>query len=250
MDNNGVGFPEFAHFKSTHLMKYMFLLISIFFGVLAMQGQTRSPHENVVITSKKNKTQVHTNETGELQINVSPKDAWKFKTNGLVRYSDFGAKGDGETDDINAIAAAHAFANEHNLIVKADRGASYYISGKERTAVIQTNTDFGTASFIIDDTKVENRNASVFMVSSSQESFIPEGITSLKRNQDKINANIPGACLITVTNSNERRYIRFGPNQNDGSPQTDIFVVDKEGHVDRDAPIIWDFDEITEMTAS
>jgi hypothetical protein len=44
-------------------------------------------------------------------------------------------------------------------------------------------------------------------------------------------------------------YIRFGLNQNDGSPQTDIFVVDQNGNVDMAAPIIWDFDRITDITA-
>ena len=81
---------------------------------------------------------------------------------GLVRYSDFGAKGDGKTDDIDAIAATHAFANQHGLLVKADEGATYYIGGKERTAVIRTDTDFGTAAFIIDDTEVQNRNCTCF----------------------------------------------------------------------------------------
>ncbi|MBN1627663.1 MAG: hypothetical protein JW944_14170, partial [Deltaproteobacteria bacterium] len=56
-------------------------------------------------------------------------------------------------------------------------------------------------------------------------------------------------CLVTVTNSNIRRYIRFGPNQNNGSPQTDIFVADRNGNVDMGAPIIWDFDQITDITA-
>ena len=60
---------------------------------------------------------------------------------------------------------------------------------------------------------------------------------------------MPGTCLVTVTNSNVKRYIRFGLNQNNGSSQTDIFMVDKDGKVDMDAPIIWDFDQITEITA-
>ena len=230
-------------------MKYLLLLFFLFSCVTGSQGVTESPLENVVITSKKKKTQVSTNENGELLVNVSPKDVLKFKANGLVRYSDFGAKGDGKTDDIDAIAATHAFANQHGLLVKADEGATYYIGGKERTAVIRTDTDFGTAAFIIDDTEVENRNAPVFMVSSSLQPFNPEGITSLKRNQEKIDVSLPGTCLITVTDSNVRRYIRFGLNQNNGSPQTDIFVVDKNGNVDMDAPIIWDFDQITEITA-
>ena len=230
-------------------MKYMLLLFFLFSCVIVAQGQTKSPLENVVITSKKNKTQVRTNENGELHVNVSPKDVLKFKAIGLVRYSDFGARGNGKTDDIDAIAAAHAFANQHGLLVKADEEATYYIGGKERTAVIRTDTDFGTAAFIIDDTEVQNRSASIFMVSSSLRPFKLEGISSLKRNQEKIDVSLPGSCLVTVTNSHVKHYIRFGLNQNNGSPQTDIFVVDKNGNVDMDAPIIWDFDQITDVTA-
>jgi hypothetical protein len=231
------------------MMKSMLFFFLLFSGFLVAQGQTNSPPENVVITSQKNKTQVRTNKNGELHVNVSPKDFQKFKAVGLVRYSDFGARGDGKTDDIDAIAAAHAFANQHGLLVKADEGATYYIGGKERTAVIRTDTDFGTAAFIIDDTEVQNRNASVFMVSSSLQPFQLEGISSLERNQEKIDVSLPGTCLVTVTNSNLMHYIRFGLNQNNGSPQTDIFVVDENGNVDMESPIIWDFDQITDITA-
>src|SRR5690606_15076716 len=128
-------------------------------------------------------------------------------------------------------------------------GATYYIGGKDRTALIQTNTDFGNASFIIDDRKVDNRNASVFLVSSNLEPFEIESITSLKRNQQKIDVSLPGPCLISVTNSHVKHYIRYGLNQNNGSSQTDIFAVDKNGNVDMDAPIVWDFDQITEISA-
>jgi len=231
-------------------MKNMLLFFLLLSGaIIIAQGQTKSQSENVVITSEKNKTQVRTNENGELLVNVSPKDVEKFKAAGLVRYSDLGAKGDGKTDDIDAIAAAHAFAGKHGLRVKADEEATYYIDGKKRTAVIQTNTDFGTAAFIIDDTNVEDRNAPVFRVSSSLQAFKPEGISSLKRNQDKIDVTFPGTCLISVTDSNVKRYIRYGLNQNNGASQTDIFIVDKNGKVDMNAPIIWDFDQITEITA-
>ncbi|MBE0655799.1 MAG: hypothetical protein IH594_18505, partial [Bacteroidales bacterium] len=231
-------------------MKNILLIFFVFSGVCSMaQDQTRNPLEDVVITSNKSKTRVQTNANGVLLINVSPKDILKFKDNELVRYSDFGARGDGKTDDIDAIAATHAFANQHGLSVKADEGATYYIGGKIRTAVIMTDTDFGTAAFIIDDSDVVNRNENVFLVSSSLKSFRPEGISSLKRNQEKINISMPGTCLITVTDSNVKRYIRFGLNQNNGTSQTDIFMVDKYGMVDMDAPIIWDFDQITEITA-
>lgn len=226
---------------------FYFFLFSSLFGIA--QGQTKNSPENVVITSNEDKTQVRTNDAGELLVNISPKDLLKFKASGVVRYSDFGATGDGKTDDIDAIAATHAFANQQGLSVKADDGATYYIGERNRTAVIRTNTDFGKANFILDDTKVQNRNANIFLVSSSLQSFKLEGVTSLKRNQTKIEVSLPGSCLVTVTNSNIKRYIRYGANQNNGASQTDIFMVDKDGKVDGNAPIIWDFDQITDITA-
>ena len=213
------------------------------------QHPTTSLLEQVVISNNEGQTQVWVSEDGMLNVNVNPKDATKFKQSGKVRYGDFGAKGDGTTDDIVAIAGTHAYANQQKLAVKADNGANYYIGGMERTAVIQTETDFGNAVFIIDDTKVENRRASVFLVNSSLQPLAIKGITSLKKNQRKIDVSLPGDCLVTVTDSMVMRYIRFGLNENNGAPQTDIFVVNKNGEVDKDTPIIWDFDQITNISA-
>ncbi len=98
------------------------------------------------------------------------------------------------------------FANSYNLPVKADDGATYYIGGKDRTAIIRTETDFGKATFILDDTAVQNRNAPVFMVGSTLQPFKLEGVTVLKKNQQMINATLPGPCLVTVTNSAVKQY--------------------------------------------
>ena len=229
--------------------KYFILLWLFVSCSFAVQGQNKKPVEEITITSDAGDTRVTVNENGQLQVNVSSKHEAKFKKGGVVRYSDFGAKGDGKTDDIDAIAATHAYANRRGLRVKADDKSTYYISGKERSAIIRTDTDFGKAAFIIDDTDVQNRNASVFTVSSALESFKLDKITSLKRNQQKIDVALPGPCLITVTNANVKHYIRYGLNQNNGSSQTDIFVLDKNGKVDMNAPIIWDFDQVTDITA-
>lgn len=232
------------------MMKNTPFLLFLAVGLVCLtQVHAQSKSDPEVITYRPEKTQVRLNQKGELSINVSPADVTKFKAEGWVRYSDFGAVGDGRTDDTDAIFAAHAFANQHNLTVKADGSATYYIGGKERTAVIRTDTDFDTAHFIIDDTDVQNRNAPVFRIASGLQPFKPEGIPFLKRNQHKIDTPLPGPCLFTVTNANVRRYIRFGPNQNNGSPQTDIFIVNKNGNVNKNTPIIWDFDQITEITA-
>lgn len=215
-------------------MKYVIISFLLLTQVIAACSQIK----NLPETPDHDKTQT-----------LSPADIAKFKAAGLVRYSNFGAKGDGKTDDMDAIVATHAFANEHGLLVKADEGFTYYIGGKSRSAIIRTNTDFGTASFIIDDTQVENRNTQIFTVSSNHQPYQLEGVSSLKRNQNKIDVALPGSCIITVVDSSVKRYIRFGPNQNSGSSQTDIFIVDKNGNVDMNAPIIWDFDQITKITA-
>jgi len=167
----------------------------------------------------------------------------------VVRYAKFGAVGDGVTDDLEAIVRAHEFANQHGLPVKADEGATYYIGGKNKTAVIQTDTDWGTAKFVIDDTAVLNRDANIFNVQSSLKPIILQGISSLKRNQSKITASLPGPCVISVWNDRIKHFIRFGLNQNNGSPQTDTFIADQDGRVDTNTPIIWDFDQITKITA-
>ena len=189
------------------MMKYILLLLFLFSCVIVTHGQTKYPRENVVFTSEKKKTMIHSDEKDEIYVNVPLKEVRESEATAVVRYSDFGARGDGKTDDIEAIIAAHEYANQHDLPVRADDTATYYIGGKERTAVIRTDTDFGTANFIIDDTDLENRSASVFMVTSSLEAFPVEGISSLKRNQKKIDVSLPGPCLITVTNFHVKHYI-------------------------------------------
>jgi len=69
----------------------------------------------------------------------------------VVRYADFGARGDGKTNDIDAIVKAHKYANEHGLPVRADDNATYFIGDAKEFAPIMTDTDWGRARFIIDD---------------------------------------------------------------------------------------------------
>ncbi|NWK55451.1 hypothetical protein HW115_07500 [Verrucomicrobiaceae bacterium N1E253] len=186
--------------------------------------------------------------SGTLQAEETRKSA-KPQTGKPVRYSDFGAKGDGKTDDMEAIAKAHAYANQHGLKVIADPGRSYYIGGTNNTAVIQTDTDFNTASFIIDDTALKNHRASIFTVSSKHRPIPLKGMASLNKGQTKIDVSLPSNCLVEVTNSHKKHYIRYGANQNKGASQTDIFLVDRHGKVDARTPILWDFKTITQAKA-
>ncbi|MDR1172167.1 MAG: hypothetical protein LBL24_06920 [Bacteroidales bacterium] len=167
----------------------------------------------------------------------------------VIYYSEYGAVGDGVTDDFDAIIKAHAEANEAGLKVSADAGATYYIGGADKTALIQTDTDWGDARFIIDDTKVENRNVQIFKLSSKLPPIQVTTVKTLGKNQKKLDLSLPYRSFITVTDNTTKRYIRFGLNQDTGSSQTDAFVVDKKGKVDMKAPIIWDFNNISTMTA-
>lgn len=222
-------------------------IIALFLFLQTNVAQTTTLNDFILLNRKK--TEVSTNEKGQLLVSVSKKDIDTFTKNGYVDYESFGAKGDGSTDDIDAIVAAHMCANKLNLPVKTKGDASYYIGGKNRKAEIRTNTDFGTSKFIIDDRFVEKVNEPVFVVNSTLKAVKLKGIISLKRNQPKIDATFEGTNVISVTNSKVKRYIRFGPNQNAGTAQTDVFIVDKNGNVDKNTPIIWDFDEISGITA-
>jgi hypothetical protein len=168
---------------------------------------------------------------------------------GPVRYGDFGAKGDGKTDDAAAIARAHAYANEHGLPVRADDRATYVIGGLNTRAVIQTDTDFGSATFLIDDTALENPDAPVFEVRSTLEPVPLAGIASLTKNQTRIPVALPRRCLVIVMNEKAKHFIRLGGNANSGKPQSDVFLVDRHGRVDPATPIIWNFDQITTIEA-
>ena len=167
----------------------------------------------------------------------------------IIYYSEFGAVGDGITDDFDAIIKAHDAANEAGLKVRADAGASYYIGGADKAALILTDTDWVDAKFIIDDRNVENRNRYVFNVSSKLTPIRITTVKTLVKNQKKLDLLLPYNSFIVVTDNTTMRYIREGLNQNNGSAQTDVFVVDKTGNVDMKAPIIWDYNNITTMTA-
>lgn len=168
-----------------------------------------------------------------------------------VTYEDFGAVGDGKADDMDAIVKTHEYANAKGLSVFADETATYYIGGGNKTAYIKTNTDWSTARFIIDDTDVENRSAWIFNIAPSQSSknITDKVASSLKIDATNIGTTLDEKSLVVLTDSNVKRYIRKGLNQNSGSNQTDVILVDENGNIDADTPLIWDFDAITNAVA-
>ncbi len=167
-------------------------------------------------------------------------------TNRPVNYEAFGAVGDGVADDLPAIVAAHKFANSHGLPVQSRPGATYHLGRRALTAIIATDTDWGTSQFVIDDTDVESHRLSLFAVRSLLEP-LQLSIPRLTRDQRRVEARPPQDCWVRVENSGQRRYIRRGLNQNIGSTQRDCFILRCDGTIEGD--IDWDYDTITRVEA-
>lgn len=167
-----------------------------------------------------------------------------------VTYEDFGAVGDGKADDFEAVVKTHEYANANGLSVFANETATYYIGGANKTAYIMTDTDWSTARFIIDDTQVENRGSWIFNIAPSQGGInITDKVSPLKSDAKNIGTPLDGKSLVVLTDSNVKRYIRKGANQNSGSNQTDVILVEENGNISPDTPLIWDFDSITAAAA-
>lgn len=172
------------------------------------------------------------------------------KLKDVVYYSDYGAAGDGVKDDFDAIINAHKAANAKGLKVMADPGATYYLSGADKTVEVQTDTDWGNAKFIIDDRNVVNRSKNIFNISSKLSSINLTGkINTLTKEQSKITAFLPQRSVILVEDNSTKVYIRYGSNQNNGTAQTDVFLVDQSGLIDKSVPINWNYKNISSIVA-
>ena len=180
---------------------------------------------------------------------------------GYVLYSDFGAIGDGVTDDFEAIFASHEFANANGIPVRADEGMTYYVHHFEKSAIIKTDTDFTGAKFILDDTGSDaflNRSIPLFLVDKDTPAEIYEGDAltekfgniSFKRGTAKIEAligKLSGLSLVRFTNANHRDFVRIGGNVNSGNPRTDCLLINADGTVHEDTPVAFDFDTVTKI---
>ncbi len=186
-----------------------------------------------------------------------------------VTYEDFGAKGDGKADDRLAIVAAHAAANERGLPVRAKDGATYYMGCGGETAIIRTDVDFGTAKFIIDDTKVKKRDirSQCFVVapddkpiditkqvnaaarSRGTEPAIQDVRPVVAKGQGELGVKLPGRCLVQLCDESVKHYIRKGANRNNGTAQNEVLLVDADGRVDPRTPVLWDYGKVTSAKA-
>ena len=172
---------------------------------------------------------------------------------GFVLYSEFGAKGDGVTDDFAAIRAAHDYANAHGLPVRGDPGAVYYCGHRAESAEIRTDVDWTDASFVLDDTKMEqeDRRTHTFRVcrSAAPVDLLRSGVTKVACGQERLDVSLGTDALVCITQESRKLFIREGPNRNSGRVQTDCFLLHADGRIDPSTPVIWDFDDPSEITA-
>ena len=147
-----------------------------------------------------------------------------------LTYEQFGAIGDGVSSDFDAIIRCHNEANRTGTPVRAKDGATYYIDGRNDTAVIMTDVDFGTARFIIDDRSVEKISSYVFSVLTEHKPYDIE-IESLEKGAVHIDFPHEGNVYVKVKNEKAPIFIRKGLNMNNGTPTSDVFIVDKDGNI-------------------
>ncbi len=166
---------------------------------------------------------------------------------GVVTYEAFGAAGDGASDDLPAICKAHEHANQQGLRVKSKPGATYHLGRQALTAIIATDTDWGTSRFIIDDSKgVDNHKQPLFEVRSLLEP-IPLQIGRLAQGQTRLDLRPATDCLVYVENNQRKIFIRRGLNLNQGTNQQEVFILRQDGSII--GAIDWDYDVITRVEA-
>ena len=190
-----------------------------------------------------------------------------FIERGFVTYADFGAVGDGVTDDFKAIKAAHDFANENSLDVFADGDKTYYIGVNDTTAMIKTNVDWRGATFIFDDTLLTQATTKyVFHINTDEEDLIlspdNEFVKKLIDSKDsdgviiksinhgdkktvKLDLGLGYPALLAIYDSNTEMYVRYGYPDGQVHTQEEIVLVDKDGNIDPTTPFLCDYKGIT-----
>ena len=187
----------------------------------------------------------------------------------VVYYEDFGACGDGVTDDFKAFYDTHVFANGGGQTVEAAPGRTYYLCDSKmggtspKSIPIRTNVNWNGATVIIDDTATvtlqthENYLSSkipVFEVLPDEEHEMVE-ITAratlnaivkagLKPGTTEIDLGLEdwdGPVMIVPRNSKHRVFRRKGYSQFKGEIMHEILLVSADGKISDTTPVMFDY---------
>ena len=183
----------------------------------------------------------------------------------FVTYEQFGAIGDGVANDFAAINSAHEYANENGLEVRADDSKTYRISdtridGKVVTVKIRTNVYWGNANFIIDDSELHAWDgtgmcgANIFEVVSdypdinTTDSELLSKLYGIGPETKKVDLGLGYPAMIVPFNEEYRVYRRRGSSYaNGGAYQHEVVLLDKDGNIDPDTPLMFTYDKVTRL---
>ena len=195
-----------------------------------------------------------------------------------IYYEDFGAKGNGKTNDFEAIQSCHAYANEYGHTVNARTGKTYYI-GKTggKTVIVKTDVNWNGCTFTFDDSLIKvcldssicggynkcedckNRTASIFTleydkpvvsVKDALSAHIAanggifggygEADNTLKIDNWPLNYD----ALVHMATAERKIWVRKGLNADSGDEMGEVVLIHADGTIDPTTPFTWDYTSI------
>lgn len=230
--------------KTRSLSERQDCLGSTFDSILGLEGHTDL---EVVASRTNSKGTVYSSLKERLDSYDSIIDDPNINYTNSINYEMYGAKGDGITDDSEAIYNAHITANTLHLPVFADGSKKYYMKNTLKVP-IKTHTNWNGCELIFDEDGDE-KVANPFEILPSKDSIQVSdlsGITLTTSTTQIKQLAGNGMCLVDVVNANKKHYIRKGSNADNGYNQTEQFIIDNTGKIL--TPIYFSFDSITSIT--
>lgn len=184
-----------------------------------------------------------------------------MSTEKILCYRDFGAVGDGKTNDFAAIKATHEKANEIGATVKATEGDTYYIGKTDgKIAYIKTNVDWTGATFIVDDSIIpaenkDERSLPIFKIITEYEEKRYEEDSPEVQAINALGGIAKGAknigyapgykTLLIPYNNEHQEYIRYG--LKGGGPQHELCLIHADGTIDESTPFLFAYSHVSYM---
>ncbi|MBO7304984.1 MAG: hypothetical protein J6V09_07170, partial [Clostridia bacterium] len=186
----------------------------------------------------------------------------------VLTYEEFGAKGDGVSDDFFAIKAAHDAANEGGQLVMATSGKTYRIHdtrdsmGVVNYVDIRTNVIWTGAKFIIDDTDFSTFDGTgvngldLFIVSMDTptvkitDSEVLSAIVAAGFNREVDHIKLPEIdypVLIIPYNNSHKVYRRPGFGSYTGQAMHELIVLDENGKINDETALFFDYNALDEL---